>query len=735
MKSIPMTATPRQSYAIVRWLALVGWFFIALFFVVLFLVDLGTDYSQMQVPCTNVLGMGGGCNFLAISAAEVAVLESWGLTLQSYAAVMIMTPVITLLVYLGLGFLILWQQRMSRIGLTVSLALIVMPFAILSASADWAAIHPNLFLPGMAASLLGTAIMLLFLYLMPNGRFSPRWAYVPLLSTLLLVTILTFDFNNIIDLPNGVLPFLNITIVGLVLFGGGSQVYRYLRDANTVERQQTQWIIFAVVIFAASIILWVLIFGSALAIPAGRPRLLTNLGAWSFTNLVLLPLLPAAITVAILRYKLWNIDIIISRTLVYGGLTLMVVLIYTLLVGGLGLLFQGSGNFVISLLATGLIAVAFNPVRERLQRGVNRLMFGQRDDPYAVLSHLSQQLQGTAVPSETLSTIVQTIADTLKLPYVAIELTEQAAQVGQAFVGLPVGETVELPLHYQKERVGRLLVSPRAANERFTPQETQLLADIAAQTAPVASATRLTMALQRSREKLVLTREEERRRIRRDLHDGFGPTMASQTLKLDTVLELLLDDDPQAAVKYVQQLKGQTQQMVADIRQLVYELYPSVLDELGLLEALRIHVAQMRGVNGQLTVSIEAAPDPLPPLPAAIEVAAYRIVLEAVTNVVRHAQAARCVVWLAVGNGHSDKLNEVEPLSAGRLQLTVTDDGIGLPANLQRGVGLTSMRERAEELGGSCEIGLHGERGTRITAVLPYAEQNDTNYGGHELKP
>jgi signal transduction histidine kinase len=420
---------------------------------------------------------------------------------------------------------------------------------------------------------------------------------------------------------------------------------------------------------------------------------------------------PLIIGIAIFKYRLYAIDLIINRTLVYGGLTLAVVLIYILTVGGLGLLFQTSGNFIISLLATALIAIAFQPAREYLQRSVNRFMFGQRDDPYAVLSHLSQQLQTTAVPTETLASIVETIAATLKLPYAAIELIEQETQIGQAAVGEPLGDTVELPLRYQKEIVGRLIVSPRAPGEKFTAKEQQLLADIAAQTGPVASATRLTLALQRSRERLVLAREEERRRIRRDLHDGLGPTMASQTLKMDTVLDLLAEDDVQTAGQHVKQLKSQTQQMVADIRRLVYELRPSALDELGLLEALRAHVAQMSGTNGRLRISIEASPEPLPTLPAAIEVAAYRIALEGVTNVIRHAQARACRVRFVVSE---DKL----PFS---LVLTVTDDGLGLPAKFQSGVGLTSMRERAEELGGQCALVSNAQGGTQVTAVLPFS--------------
>ncbi|MFQ5400656.1 MAG: sensor histidine kinase [Anaerolineae bacterium] len=715
VKNATTPSNPTQIRSVVRWLALGGWMLVVLANLLFFLFDLALDYAQMLVPCAGVLGMGGACNFLAISSAEAAVLLSWGLTLQIYAVGMLIPLVILLLVYWALGGLILWRQGASRLGLTVSLALIVLPVSTVSGSNDWSGNQPALVFLAVAVAILGNVIMISFLYLLPNGRFSPPWAYIPLTVTITLLTTLSLDINGIIALSIQTASLLQTLTVGLVLFGGSLQVYRYLHDANTEERLQTKWIIFGVLSYVLAVMMWVLIFGSALAIPAGHARLLANLGGWFIGILFLLLILPAAITIAILRYKLWNIDIIINRTLVYSGLTLVVVLLYTLIVGGLSLLFQTSGNLVISLIATGLIAVAFHPVRERLQRGVNRMMFGERDDPYAVLSRLGQQVQSTAVPAETLTIIVETIAGALKLPYAAIELVARGAQVGQAAVGEPVGEVVALPLSYQKETVGRLLVSPRAESEAFTLQEEQLLADIAAQTGPAASATRLTLALQRSREKLALAREEERRRIRRDLHDGFGPTLASQTLKLDETLDLLAANDPQAAGRLVKQLKSQTQQMVADIRRLVYELRPPALDELGLLEALRAHVAQTGEVNGNLRIAIEAMPEPLPPLPAAIEVAAYRIALEGVTNVIRHAQASDCHIGFVIAEGERPST----------LVLTIIDDGLGLPANLQSGVGLTSMRERAEELGGMCEVGSNQNGGTRVIATLPLTARRD----------
>ncbi|MCB0034251.1 MAG: hypothetical protein KDE51_09540, partial [Anaerolineales bacterium] len=230
--------------------------------------------------------------------------------------------------------------------------------------------------------------------------------------------------------------------------------------------------------------------------------------------------------------------------------------------------------------------------------------------------------------------------------------------------------------------------------------------DIAGQTGAMAYSVRLTAALQRSREKLVLAREEERRRIRRDLHDELGPTLASQTFTLDAALDAL-EHDPQMAAHLLQTLKTQNQATVADIRRLVYALRPPALDELGLMGALQAHVAKLDD-RSLPRIQITAQPDPLPSLSAAVEVAAYRITLEAINNVVRHAEARRCDVCFRVeSNGRQ------------AIRIVVSDDGIGLPPDRQRGVGMNSMRERAEELGGSLTVVDDDGDGVRVTAVLP----------------
>jgi signal transduction histidine kinase len=389
---------------------------------------------------------------------------------------------------------------------------------------------------------------------------------------------------------------------------------------------------------------------------------------------------------------------------VYGALSASVVGLYVLLVGALGALFQSSGHLVIALLATGLAAFLIQPLRTRLQRGVNRLMYGERDDPYTVLSRLSQQLKATLVPTAVLPSIVEAIAQTLKLPYVALALAHDDRLEIAAAYGRPTGDPVQLPLIYQAEIVGQLLVAPRAPGETFTPTERRLLEDIALQAGVAAHAVRLTADLQRARERLITAREEERRRLRRDLHDGLGPQLASLTLTL-AAARALLRHDMDAADMLLQELSVHTQGAIADIRRVVYALRPPALDDLGLVLALREQAAQYCQIGLQITIT---APEHLPPLPAAVEVAAYRIVQEALTNVVRHAQAQTCAVCLTLDDA---------------LLVEIRDDGIGMQPSGRSGVGLMSMRERTAELGGTYRIDSLPGQGTCIQARLPLYQE------------
>jgi signal transduction histidine kinase len=494
----------------------------------------------------------------------------------------------------------------------------------------------------------------------------------------------------------------------IYLINGGSGVialiYRYARVSGPVQRQQTKWVVFG---FAATALVILgrlvplLIFPSLSA--SSSPYFLVSTYVYP-PGLLLIPL---TLGVAILRYRLWDIDILINRTLVYGTLTACVVGLYVLVVVGLGALLQSSGNLLISLVATGLVVVLVQPLRERLQRAVNRLIYGERDTPYRVISRLGQRLEATLALDAVLPTIVETVAQALKLPYVAITLKQEGEFVRAASYGSPKESLTHLPLVYQNEQVGELLLAPRASGETFTPADRALLDDLARQTGVAAYAVRLTADLQRSREHLVTAREEERRRLRRDLHDGLGPTLATVTVKAEAARDAIAAEPAQAII-LLEEIIGQAQTAITDIRRLVYNLRPPALDDLGLVAAIRAQA--MHYEHPGLRVSIEA-PQHLPELSAAAEVAAYRIIQEALTNVVRHANARSCLIRL---------------MFDGALHLSVVDDGCGIPVDRQAGVGLRSMLERAVEVGGSCVVEALPSKGTRVQASLP-CSSNETH--------
>jgi signal transduction histidine kinase len=509
--------------------------------------------------------------------------------------------------------------------------------------------------------------------------------------------------NSLVPILIVIAFFMAIGISISLLYG---QIYRYRNVSTRQQKQQIKWVAYGFALFFALQILtsipWLLSF----SLPPTAPFPLW-MAAGSVIWFLSIAIIPTSLSIAVMRYQLWDIDIIINRTLVYGGLSLLIVGLYALVVGGLGTLFQVQGNLLIALLATGLVAVLFQPLRARLQRGVNRLVFGERDDPLAALSNLGRQLETAMAPEKVLPTLVRTIAKTLKLPYVAISLRKNGNMETIAKFGKPVIEVISLPLAYQGERVGQLLVTPRSPSEPFSTAEMQLLSNIARQAGAAVHAVQLTADLQRSREHLVTTREEERRRLRRDLHDGLGPTLAGQTLKLDAALDLV-EKDPAAARSLLLDMKSQTQDTVTRIRRLVYDLRPLALDDLGLAGALQAHIYQMEGATNGLRISINVPDGGLPPLAAAVEVAAYRIAQEGLTNIVRHAQAKECQLRLSLLRGNIRAL-----------RLEIIDDGIGLPRQHHPGVGMNSMRERAAELGGTCVIEPRTGGGTRVLACLP----------------
>jgi signal transduction histidine kinase len=483
------------------------------------------------------------------------------------------------------------------------------------------------------------------------------------------------------------LVVLPCIVAGLAIGVGG-----YLRAAADVRRQ-IRWAFIGA--GAAGFVSLALMFVPQLL--TGRPLL-----PWSVIGLVALPV-PVGLAVAIVRHRLFDIEVVVNRTLVYGGVTLAILAIYTSTVLLIGAVLPQVAGFPGSLVATGLAAIAALPIRDTLQRSVNRLMYGDRDDPYRALARLAQRLESVIEPMAIPSVVVDSVAEALRVPYVALEIGPPEAVELATSRGEPVHEPINLPLVYGAEPVGRLLLARRAPGEAFSAGDLRLLDDLARGAGAAVHAVRLTLAVMRSRERLVAAREEERRRIRRDLHDGLGPTLAAIGMRAEHAREVARRD-PAEAEQVLAELTSEVNGALSEIRRLVEGLRPPALDELGLLGALRAQ-AERLGPPPHFEVSAEGV---LPDLPAAVEVAAYRIVVEAMTNAARHAAADTCRVHLAVVDGRP-----------ALLRLEVTDDGRGLPAQPRTGIGLGSMRERAAEVGGTLELRQAADRGTTVVAQLP----------------
>ncbi len=498
-------------------------------------------------------------------------------------------------------------------------------------------------------------------------------------------------------LPASVASALQVVgLAGMVVtFGLAAwSIRRRFRDGDAVTRAQLKWLVYASTLVPLAIVIGVVEVAYS---SSGEPGRVT-LGVL----LTLLIVLPGTIGFAIMRYRLFDIEVVINRTLVYGTLTLIVVAGYVGLVAGLDALL-GSRGWA-GVVAAGTLAVAVQPIRERVQRGVDRWLYGYRSDPYQALHLLGDRLQATLAPDQVLQTIVGSVAEALRVPYAAVSFARGGEdQTAAAHGTLDRSRPERRPLHYRGEVVAELVIGVPAGRE-LTVADQRLLDDLSVQAGVAVHAVRLTSDLQHSRERLVTAREEERRRVRRDLHDGLGPTLAAAVLDLDTSRRAVADD-PARAEQLLGDLRTQMQDAIADVRRLVYELRPPALDQLGLVGALREHAARISDPNGGLRVAVDA-PEALPVLSAAVEVAAYRIAMEAINNVQRHAEARRCTVQFELDDW---------------LELEIADDGKGVASGTESGVGMQSMRERARELGGTLAIDERDGGGTRVMARLPVA--------------
>jgi signal transduction histidine kinase len=449
-------------------------------------------------------------------------------------------------------------------------------------------------------------------------------------------------------------------------------VWRW-RHAGSLDRQRLLW-------FALGFVLPVLVFGLSV-VDVAKP--------WMFA-VVSLPL-PVAIAVACLQRRLYDLDLVVNRSLTYLALSLAIAALYALVVGGVGAMVRQQGAVWLPWVAAGVIAVSFAPLRDALQRAANKLTYGQWSQPAEVLAATGRRLaDATDVPA-LLQALADELGQGLRLAYA--EIVDVSGRT-LARYGEPPADVERVPLVAYGEPVGDLFWGGRDLRET----DRALVADLARQLGAVVHAAAMFNAVRASQERLVLAREEERKRLRRELHDGLGPALAGLMLQVETMRHRL----GETAEEPLLALRAGIQATVLDVRRMVEGLRPPALDELGLAEALA-QLAHRSETNGGPEVVVDVDCDGR--LPAAVEVAAYRIVGEALSNAVRHSGATRVRVGLARDE-------------AG-LAVSVRDDGSGVVEPREQGVGLTSMRERAEEIGGRFMIRPLPGRGTEVRADLP----------------
>lgn len=513
----------------------------------------------------------------------------------------------------------------------------------------------------------------LALLLFPDGRPpSPRWRPI-VIAVAVTAPLFPLEMGSGADptepgVPRGYLILENyaaldplwtaVEIRGLIVLviGLAALIVRYRRGSET-ERQQLLWLLLAVVITLGALLPWGLV--------TGTPQLV----------LLAIPLIPIAITVAVVRYQLLDIRLVISRVLAWVVMSLAVIVAYAGLVALLDQLI--SARIGRSALVTVLLVLVAAPLLPRLQRLVTRAMYGNRDDPVRLVGQVGAQL---AQPDSGLTTVAQSVRDALRLPYAAITRGELIV----AAAGRPPTDRHAVPLTYAGDQIGELRLGLRPGERRLGTADARAVDLLAVPLAAAVHSMIISAELQSSRERIVAAREEERRRLRRELHDGIGPSLTGIAFNADAAANLLAAQ-PERTAELLTNLRRDTRTAIADVRRLVDNLRPPALDEVGLIEALRQRADQLAWRSDGTPVAVRLdVPAELPPLSAAVEVASYRIATEALTNVVRHSRAEHAVVSVECSD---------------RLEVRVSDDGLD-PEAWRPGVGLQSMAERVAELGG-----------------------------------
>ncbi|MBJ7593409.1 MAG: hypothetical protein JF886_00870 [Candidatus Dormibacteraeota bacterium] len=492
-------------------------------------------------------------------------------------------------------------------------------------------------------------------------------------------------------------------------------VGRY-RRAEGIRRRQLRSFAIAVVVIIAFGFIPHLISNIALEDPTALAVAITNAVMVGSFSLLLL-----AMGIAILRYRLFGIQVLVSRTLVYGSLAVFITAVYVGIAVGIGALVGGGGkpNLGLSILATAIVAIGFQPVRERVQKIANRLVYGKRATPYEVLSQFSERVAESYSLDDVMPRMARVLAEGTGAQRADVWLRSgnmwhnAAVWPGDATAANPVAADGSLPaingasrlveVRHQGDVLGALGVTKRSG-ESLTPVEDNLLSHLASQAGLVLKNVGLTgdlqarlVELRASRQRLVTAQDEERRKLERNLHDGAQQHLVAIKVKLG-LAEMLMRRDPETAKLTLDQLKGDADEALETLRDLARGIYPPLLAEKGLGAAL---ASQAR----KATVPVTVEADGIGRYSQDVEAAVYFSALEALQNVQKYAQASEATV----------RLRE----DAGALHFEVADDGRGFDvASTTRGSGLTNMADRIDALGGELGIESAPGHGTRLHGRL-----------------
>ncbi|RTE11382.1 GAF domain-containing sensor histidine kinase [Paenibacillus whitsoniae] len=688
---------------------------------VLYAIGIPRYYDKLVATCII-----DGCGKL-VPAMPLTNAGSFHLSLEDYALLFVCIDVIFTCVYYGAALLLMWKGFREPMAILAALAMVA--FGTTFPSLSSVAFSTDTFQGwwfSLVASLGWVGLSLLFL-LFPNGAFVPRWT-LGVFIFILIVDVSSFFHHGLIWIDITGSEYLEpMWYFGTTLTLLYAQIYRYAKISSLAQRQQTKWVVYGLTVGMIGFLGMSILFSPGM----NDGTALTYVYLNAALNLVLLAI-PMTLTMAVLRHRLWEIDPLVKRTLVYAALTVCVAALYILSVYYLGRIFETRDNLFVSLTATAIVAVVFAPLKERLQRLIHRMLKGRHDDPYAVLLELGSQLVRPLPPESMLEALADTVKDSLRLPYAGIAIGIGGEDAFVASSGTVQPDVMASPIIHRGERLGTLYVSNRSPGESFSSEDHKFLEVLLQHAGPIVENVNMTLGmkllakdLQESREKLVLAREEERRQIRKNLHDDLAPRLAALALNAATAEKYVLKK-PDAAIEMLGDLRHMIRATVAEIRTLVHDLRPPSLDELGLLSAIQERINELNKPaklladeqGTPLTRIRLLEPPQLPELPAAVEVAAYRIVTESLANVVKHSQATECSVKLSI-------------LTANRLVIEVTDNGRGVHTTYPQrfpgkgGIGLQSLRERAAELGGQCTIEQVEQGGTRVMAVLPFYQNEE----------